>query len=300
MLVGSLINTFPRLKRICDPIARARELYITLLPDRLRYLWSRVQGQSRGTICCYPQYPLPFHTMYRIAAVNRYTLTSTPEKADSIIFFKDTTCHRPDTILQRLHQYRAIINYRCQDIGKHHVDSVHQRVFGYGLTIDPRTYGKPYVKKSTINSLHNYAIQTVPEQPDKAYVYQRVVYNEINKEVIDIRLPIYDKVLPVCTLKYRPVDIRFGDLSTHAEIVQTASVLSPQELQNIERFCTAIGLDCGELDVLRDYQDGRIYVVDVNNTPSSPARALTKKDKKRAIELFAKAFHEVFGIKNLK
>ncbi len=40
--------------------------------------------------------------------------------------------------------------------------------------------------------------------------------------------------------------------------------------QTIE-FTQSIGLDFGELDVLRDIGDGRLYIVDAANTPHSPA-----------------------------
>lgn len=36
------------------------------------------------------------------------------------------------------------------------------------------------------------------------------------------------------------------------------------------RACRIMGLDYGELDVLRDTEDGKLYVADVNNTPWDP------------------------------
>lgn len=42
------------------------------------------------------------------------------------------------------------------------------------------------------------------------------------------------------------------------------------EAELLLRLCRALGLDYGELDVLRDVEDGKLYVVDVNNTPWAP------------------------------
>ncbi len=49
--------------------------------------------------------------------------------------------------------------------------------------------------------------------------------------------------------------------------------MSGQEISNLLQFCQLMGMDYGELDVLRDRQDGRIYVVDANSTPLPPPPA---------------------------
>lgn len=53
-------------------------------------------------------------------------------------------------------------------------------------------------------------------------------------------------------------------------------------------FCARIGLDYGELDVLRDNDSGTIYVVDANRTPIRP-RGLTKADEDAAFGPLAEA-----------
>jgi hypothetical protein len=60
------------------------------------------------------------------------------------------------------------------------------------------------------------------------------------------------------------------------------------------RLCREMRLDFGELDVLRDRHDGRIYVVDVNRTPWGPPRTLGTRGALRAIDLVAEAFHDAF------
>ena len=39
-------------------------------------------------------------------------------------------------------------------------------------------------------------------------------------------------------------------------------------MAKILAVCREMGLDYGELDVLRDREDGRLYILDVNDTPS--------------------------------
>jgi len=92
--------------------------------------------------------------------------------------------------------------------------------------------------------------------------------------------------------KTRSREARF--LTFHsAKLRETDDVLSKDEQAKILQFCRAIGLDYGELDVLRDNGDGRIYVVDANNTPDS-IEYLTKEEREEALNRTARAFVEAF------
>src|SRR6266480_3565046 len=46
--------------------------------------------------------------------------------------------------------------------------------------------------------------------------------------------------------------------------------------------------------VLRDADDGFLYVLDANNTPTGPCRLLTKKEKHDALSTLAETFVKVF------
>ncbi|MDQ6770676.1 MAG: hypothetical protein M3Z54_11900, partial [Gemmatimonadota bacterium] len=54
-----------------------------------------------------------------------------------------------------------------------------------------------------------------------------------------------------------------------------------------------IGMDFGELDVLRDRNSGKIYVVDANNTPAGPPTVLSKQDSARALHILLESFHQL-------
>jgi hypothetical protein len=50
-----------------------------------------------------------------------------------------------------------------------------------------------------------------------------------------------------------------------------------------------MGIDYGEFDILRD-KDGRIYVVDVNNTPWGPPNGLPEFESNIALKRLVKSF----------
>lgn len=55
-----------------------------------------------------------------------------------------------------------------------------------------------------------------------------------------------------------------------------------------------IGLDFGELDIIRDNADGGIYIIDVNKTPWGPPNHILPWQEDRCIEDLAGAFEESF------
>jgi hypothetical protein len=70
--------------------------------------------------------------------------------------------------------------------------------------------------------------------------------------------------------------------------------LSAEEIRNIRKFARSIGLDYGELDVLRDRDDGRTYIVDANKTPTGPSYRLPSAESRHAVNILALAFRDEF------
>jgi hypothetical protein len=54
-------------------------------------------------------------------------------------------------------------------------------------------------------------------------------------------------------------------------------------------------LDWGGLDVLRERESGRLYVVDVNKTDTGPAVVLSWRDRARATTLLSDALREMIS-----
>jgi len=62
----------------------------------------------------------------------------------------------------------------------------------------------------------------------------------------------------------------------------------------ISEFCSRIGLDYGELDVLRNKDDGKIYIVDVNYTPWGPPAKLSDDENRIALIRMSEVFKQLY------
>jgi len=121
-----------------------------------------------------------------------------------------------------------------------------------------------------------------------------LVNNVKNGEACDIRLPIFGKTIPFAYLKYRPTELRFSAKFKRVYIVKPDKVITNNEYKKILELCHKMGLDYGELDVLRDSDTQKLFIVDVNNTPAGPSLYLPMKEKIRAIWLMSDAFQQAF------
>jgi hypothetical protein len=190
----------------------------------------------------------------------------------------------------------VVLNAGCDDISKERVDAAAASAFGYDIRVDPRSYSGPCVRKSNGNALHDGRIIVCPvSAPEPGYVYQRVVDNVIGRGIVqDIRLPVLGDLVPFAYCKYRPIAARFSNINMRVEIVPVAEACSADELRRFISFCRAIGLDYGEVDVLRDHNDGRLFIIDANPTPYGPPNHLPKGGSSRALAMLGSAFIDAF------
>jgi phage terminase large subunit-like protein len=72
--------------------------------------------------------------------------------------------------------------------------------------------------------------------------------------------------------------------------VKPADVFSETEIALIRRFTQELKMDWGGVDVLRNRQDGRIYIVDANKTDMGPPVILKLGEKLCATRQLARAF----------
>jgi hypothetical protein len=70
-------------------------------------------------------------------------------------------------------------------------------------------------------------------------------------------------------------------------------MLSKPEQEKIGEFANAMALDFGGLDVLRNRDDGQIYIVDANKTDMGPPSALSGQGKLKAMRGLADAFADL-------
>ena len=179
------------------------------------------------------------------------------------------------------------------DVSKRNVERVFAEVFGYALAVDPTTHAGPCVAKSDRrNSAHDGRVIDCPiAEADPELAYERLVDNRLEEAgFLDLRVPVVGGVIPFVYRKHRPLHDRFSNTNLWVGLAAAEEVFSGGERELLRAFCGAMGLDLGELDVLRDAADGRIYVVDVNPTAWGPPRPLRTADASRAVRAYAAAF----------
>jgi len=162
------------------------------------------------------------------------------------------------------------LNARCLDISKATVDRLWSEVCGYAISLDPLTTQGRLVVKPDENGTRGGCVVDGPlEARAMGMVYQRLVDTRVGDRVLQIRPVILCGQIVLVYEKWRP----YPDWFKGPELTvpkSAADFFSQDEVALLLRFADSIGLDYGELDVVRDASDGRIYVVDANRTPVRP------------------------------
>jgi hypothetical protein len=212
--------------------------------------------------------------------------------------------YRPVFEANRRHHFsvRVPTPDNCPVFNGRHVDNQKTRVAAawavaaqYELAVDPTIYEGEMVEKSDNNATHDGRVVRGPVSPDEiavGKVYQRLIDNSDDEEVVDLRVPLYRGRVPFVYIKRRPLNDRFSNTNTSVEIRETAEIFSNDELQALARFAWEAGLDFGEADVLRDKATGRIYVVDSTNGPAGPPNGLPPEQARQALMRLAKSIDE--------
>jgi len=256
--------------------ARLNEYYFwpfkTFLAGKKAYYRARRRpGHEPKTILFYPEPPKTFHTLYKICHYLGWKIITNPKKqSDLCIFFEDATYRKEYPVLVERNKTQHVINLHCTDISKNHVDEVFEEVFGYKMSLNPRTHTGVCVRKSNINAVHDGVVLPCPCEPEDGYVYQKLI-DTVNKNnrATDLRIHIFNDTIPVVLERYKEIDDIFN-FTVGATFLETDEALTKDEQEKVVLFCKKMGLEYGELDALRSKDDGLLYIVDVNNTPSGP------------------------------
>jgi hypothetical protein len=219
----------------------------------------------------YPDKPKSYHILYEICKHLGWKITNDLTKdADLAIYFEDVTCRNKDEAMKEYEKEHEVLNSESYDISKKHIDDVFFEVFGYRMSIDPKTHQGACVRKSDINAVHDGTVLECPVEPETGYVYQKLINTDLGDgRVMDIRIHIFKDTIPFLLRRYKSTEDIFH-MTIGAEIAETDELLSLEEQEKIIEYCKKLGIDYGELDALRDKKDGRLYIVDVNNTPAGP------------------------------
>jgi len=256
----------------------------------------RISGNADKTILVYPHYPSRGSTIFRIAKKLGFEVTNKISRSKNLAIYWEYNTVRSE--FQPLTELTAtrVINLFNRDISKDKVDQAMHASFGYSTVLDPLTHQGVVVKKSLQNAVHDGQKIECPTSPEQGFIYQKFIDSSVNdKEVMDLRIPLMKGTIPHIYLNYRNNQERFKNVPDRAVLAENVEdLLSEEEIRKLADFCQIFQLEYGELDVLRDTNDGRIYIVDANNTPQGPPKHLPEKDKIRAVELLSRSFEKAF------
>ncbi len=228
-------------------------------------------GLKCKTLLTYPDKPEIYHVLYEICKNLGWRITNSPKaKADLAIYFEDTTVRKECPEIKEIEKRMPVLNSECHDISKKHVDKVFEEVFGYAMSVNPRELKGECVCKSDENAKHDGRVVTCPTEPQEGYVYQKLIDSCCGDgRVMDMRIHIFKDTIPFLLKRYKNTDDIFH-MTVDAECAETNELLSRDEQEKVIEYCKKIGMDYGELDALRDNNDGKLYIVDANNTPAGP------------------------------
>lgn len=260
--------------------------------------WSAVFRRqfSSPTVTFWPEMPHPYTTAYQICRMLGLRVSRRRRASTKLVMaWQDTTFREPFAPPFPVDGVE-VVNLNCRDISKRRLDEAHQSVFGYRLAVDPLAFEGPAVCKSDANSRHDYRTITCPiAQAEPEMVYQRVVDNtEPTGLVRDIRVAVMKDTIPLAYYKWRPSHDRFSNSNSKAEIVDVSAVLSLAEQNLVLQLCREMGMEFGELDILRDNGTGHVFVVDANSTPLGPPNHIEPSQFGRALRTLSAAFESTF------
>ncbi|MDB5459214.1 MAG: hypothetical protein JWO72_955 [Caulobacteraceae bacterium] len=254
---------------------------------RLRAWWMAVARPDAPRIWFTPHRPRPWYLVWSALAWSGLRIAATPQEADASFAFEDATWATAATPAPG----HPAFNFDCPDISKTRVAEVFEEVFGYPLAVDPTRWEGPAVEKAELNGAHDGRIVTCPvarRLPDRHY--QRLIDTSDGRFTYDLRTPCIGGRPVAVWVKRKPDDTRFSIHNLAVTLRRPEDVFSPAELEQLGWFLAAMRIDWAGLDVLRDRNDGRIYIVDVNKTDVGPIIALPWRDKIRSTRILARAF----------
>ena len=169
-----------------------------------------------------------------------------------------------------LEDKRPVLNRYLNNITKSHVDKIFAEVFGYSSFADTTQHGF-CVRKSERQSAHDGVIVKTPCEREPGYVYQKLIDNRMGIDMVyDIRISMFMGHIPPLYIKGKSMEGLFENaLSKTLKYWMSPleEYLTDDAIMNVILFSAKIGLDLGEIDLLRDNSTGKLYIIDVNNIP---------------------------------
>jgi len=254
-----------------------------------KYIRALRRQSPHSTLAFYPQPSGPWYNAWLAARMGDIKIIKDPQAADAVFVFDDTTESDTGSNLEAVLKAKAI-NDRIDNISKTYVAKIFEETFGYSVEIDPLTHQGKAVQKSNVNATHDGQVVECPLMPEAVKagcVYQKLIDSTFDgSRPEDLRMAYVSGEIPVVFRKYKLAEKRFGTDYDHVDVWSADKAFSKCEQSQLIKFCEAMGLDFGAVDVMRDKHDGRIYVVDVNKT-CMPVLCLSQKEQRAALRKIA-------------
>lgn len=248
----------------------------------------RRRGEPVPTIDFHPGMPTQFSLVTKLCNHLGLPMRHRDTGGDlAVAWCLDTHWQPADALVAR-----GAVNHACTDISKDRVNEAFLATFHRPVGVDPREHRGPLVEKSNDNALHDGEIVDGPLEPRPGRTYQRLIDNVTDDGawVLDLRVPVVGGSIPLLYERRRPVDRRFRSGNERAVLVAVEDHLDDTERAQLLALAAEMGLEMGEMDVLRHRADGLLYVVDVNPTPWGPPSGISAEDGTRAVEILSEAF----------
>ena len=193
-----------------------------------------------------------------------------------------------------------LVNLFLVDTSKDFVAKSFENHFGYGYHVDPTTFDGYCISKHNGNGTKSCFFLKCPINATdifKDHSYQRIIDYTDKRDpdtLYELRVPIVGGIIPCILFKTRNRGLRFTSKNRSIQIVNPLKYLTEQECNKIITYCRYIGLELGEIDILRSHEDGKIYIIDVNNTSWWPPNKLGDVERNIVLNLMWNAFLESF------
>lgn len=218
---------------------------------------------------------------------------------DIALFWQFAGRHAKSTRLTEFKKNgKRVINENCHDLSKANLEKIHVEIFGYGTFAENQRF---CMRKKDHQGAHD-GIIIRNNKPDEGYIHQKIIdtRSDFKYEGVyllhDIRVPIFGNEIPFLIIKYKIPEFIVADNCVVCTMVEVMDWFNDNEVSQIKAFAKKICLDYGELDILRDNCDGRIYITDAGKTPGN---SLFKKIKnpEKVIKRYANSLKDMLCTK---
>lgn len=174
---------------------------------------------------------------------------------------------------QILRSGQRVINFTKFTHAKSHSDRIFEETFGYPISINPTEFKGIGVSKGNLdNGAKSGSLTEFPitDPNHDTTVYQKLIHNVVETNngcyTYEYRAAVIDGEVILVSGKIYEINQRFK-YTQRGKFYSPYLAFSPTELHLIRKYCKNIGFDFGEIDILRDLVDDKIYIIDANATP---------------------------------